>query len=236
MKTKNYIIMSVYNRLELTKKTIDQLFSFSGDKFNFWVVDDGSSSDTKEYLNNLKPYGFCESIELTCYDNSIGKAKRLNQFLNNRDYDFCSIVDNDVLLPPNWVKDGIKILKKYHQVGIVSVNVEGYYGPVQFRPIEGIKEFLLAPVIGAACFLFSDFVKNNIKNLCEDYGRYGHEDAHIASQVWKKGKLVVCLPSFGIHLGLGPEFFNDEWTKNYFSWKKENFDKNLNLINNFTDK
>lgn len=228
--------MSIYNRLELTKKTLDQLFCFSGEKFNLWIADDGSDNDMKKFLSSLKPYGFCESIELKLYNESVGKAKRLNEFLNNKDYDFCCIVDNDVLLPPSWLKDGINLLKKYDQIGIVSVNVEGYYGGVQFRPIEGTKECLLSPVIGGACLLFGDFVKKEIKNLCEDYGRYGHEDAHITFQTWKKGKIVVCLPNFGIHLGLENDFFNEKWNKDYFSWKKESFNKSLSLIQDFTRK
>lgn len=223
--------MSLYNRVELTKRTLDNLFLFSGENFKLWLINDGSSDETSDYIGNLQPYGFCKSIEVKDYKESIGKAKRLNEFLKNINYDYCCIVDNDVLLPLNWLFNGISILKKYNQVGMVSVNVEGYHGPVKFHPVKGTEDFLLTTVIGGACLLFDQFVKKEIKILCEDYGRYGHEDAHITHQVRVKGKYVVCLPKFGIHLG-EKDFYTDDWSKKYFEWKTKSFNDGLTVLMN----
>ena len=47
------IMMVTYNRLDLTKKTLEGLFKVTKYPFNLVVVDNASKDGTVEYLNNF---------------------------------------------------------------------------------------------------------------------------------------------------------------------------------------
>ena len=218
---KNYIIMSVHNRLHLTQKTLEQIFDFAGVSFNLWVVSDGSTDGTKEYFENLEPRGFCKNLEFTHFDQALGKAKRLNSFLEKKEYDYCTVIDNDVLLPVDWLEKSNDILERYKDhVGMCCVNVQGLIDRIKVRDVD-VEDFLVAEAIGGACTTWGSFVRDNITLFCEDYGRYGHEDAHITQQVRSLNKAVVCLREFGIHLDdrLQDSKYDTDWDKKYKKMK-----------------
>jgi len=220
---KNYIIMSVHNRLKLTKKTIEQTFDFAGAEFVLWVVSDGSTDGTKEYFEALKPWGFCKDIQFKHFDAAKGKAKRLNAFLEKKDYDYCTVIDNDVLLPVDWLEKSIDILDRYkEQVGMCCVNVQGLIDRITVKDVD-VPEFLVAAAIGGACTTWGSFVRDNITLFCEEYGRYGHEDAHITQQVRTLNKAVVCLRDFGIHLDdrFEKSKYDSDWDTKYKKMKED---------------
>lgn len=233
---RNFVVMSLYNRVDLTKKTIEHLMDFSGEKFHLWIVNDGSSDSTKDYLETLESRNFCESVTIKNYDDSQGKAKRLNEFFDHHSYDFCSVVDNDVLLPLDWLAKSIRILSDKEEVGMVGVNVEGLNGGVKMQGIPGVTEYYNTACIGGACLTFGKTFKESIKRLCEDYGRYGHEDAHMTFEMRSLGKLVVCLSDFGIHLG-DNSFHKkvDSWGEEYVQWKLDRFNESKSkLLDNYS--
>ncbi|MEY3311290.1 MAG: hypothetical protein RL348_623 [Bacteroidota bacterium] len=218
--SKNCIVISLFNRVDLTRRTLEHIFDYSGEKFELFLYNDGSTDDTDKYIRSLQPKNFCTKIHYFSYDNSVGKAKRLNEFLRKEEYDFCSLIDNDVILPIDWLNKSIKILKMYNEVGIVAVNVEGFSGNVIFHAINEKLDFFNTSCIGGACLTFNKFFKEKIKILCEDYGRYGHEDAHVTHQMRKLNKLVVCLRDFGIHLGdTNMQIKLDKSNEDYINWK-----------------
>ena len=228
--TRNVIMMSVFNRLNLTKKTIEHNMDYAGVPFELWITDDGSEEDTKEYIKNLKASGWCKKIRYVLYSESLGKAKRLNEFLLEKNYDYCATIDNDVILPVNWFKKCINALQE-ESFGMCGVNVEGLSGRVIIQDIPNQNVFF-TNCIGGACLVWGSFVRDNITTFCEDYGRYGHEDAHITYEVRVRGKHVVCLKDFGIHLDCLYEN-NDEdsdWQKWYKDRKEEDFNKGLSKL------
>ena len=224
--------MSVHNRLKLTKKTLEQIFDYAGMDFILWVVSDGSTDGTKEYFESLEPWGFCKKIEFTHFDEAEGKAKRLNSFLAKKDYDYCTVIDNDVLLPVDWLEKSVDILDRYEgQVGMCCVNVQGLISRIKVRDVD-VPEFLIAAQIGGACTTWGSFVRDNITLFCEEYGRYGHEDAHITHQVRTSGRAVVCLREFGIHLDdrLKNSDRDTEWDVEYKKMKQKFADEGKSLL------
>ena len=224
--------MSVHNRLKLTKKTIEQTFDFAGADFVLWVVSDGSTDGTKEYFETLKPWGFCKDIQFKHFDTAKGKAKRLNAFLEKKDYDYCTVIDNDVLLPVDWLEKSIDILDRHkEQVGMCCVNVQGLIDRITVKDVD-VPEFLVAAAIGGACTTWGSFVRDNITLFCEEYGRYGHEDAHITQQVRTLNKAVVCLRDFGIHLDdrLEKSKYDSDWDTEYKKMKGDFADKGRPLL------
>ena len=114
---------------------------------------------------------------------------------------------------------------------MVGVNVEGLNGGVKMQGIPGVTEYYNTACIGGACLTFGKTFKESIKRLCEDYGRYGHEDAHMTFEMRSLGKLVVCLSDFGIHLG-DNSFHKkvDSWGEEYVQWKLDRFNESKSKL------
>ena len=131
------IMMVTYNRLDLTKKTLEGLFKVTKYPFNLVVVDNASKDGTVEYLNN-----FCNSIKKDDFkfrikENSENKGIGIgrNQCLAICDtppFDtkWLATLDNDVLVPDGWLTECINIITANPQYGSIGVNMENTQYPI----------------------------------------------------------------------------------------------------------
>ena len=113
-----------YDRLELTKKCFDSLYKTAGYPFDHYVVDNGSTDGTVEYLeqegemkdliNNKENKGI-----------SIASNQAIDLIKKNGDYEIIVKVDNDALfITPDWLKTMVKIWKSNHRL-VMSPYVQG---------------------------------------------------------------------------------------------------------------
>ncbi|RLB83745.1 MAG: hypothetical protein DRH17_00905 [Deltaproteobacteria bacterium] len=91
-----------YDRLDYTKETFKTMKELSGYEFDHFVVDNGSTDGTIEWLQNkYKPY------KLILNDQNVGISMGSNQALEaiGDDYDIIVKVDNDcAFLTENWLQ------------------------------------------------------------------------------------------------------------------------------------
>lgn len=98
------------DRLDLTKKMYESLKS-AGYPFAWYVVDNGSTDGTKEWLKSLKQKEFCVNI----IDNkeNVGISHGSNQALDEMmkvGYDFIIKIDNDCIIhTKNWLSELMKM-------------------------------------------------------------------------------------------------------------------------------
>jgi len=212
--------MVTYNRLELTKQTVENIYSVT-DNFNFIIVDNGSSDGTIEYLNELNSKH--QNVNLYFYENNTGVATGRNRALKiaaDLGTDYFVTIDNDVILPSNWLEDCIDILDKANY-GITGVNFEKQ----QFALID-VNGILIQHKsqgnIGTACKAFTKKVFKTIGYFTTDYPKYGHEDASYSFRCRVAGFKIGYIKNSGIHLGEGEADSGD-----YRAFKDEYGKKNL---------
>ena len=58
------VMMVTYNRLELTKQTLDNLFKNTKYPINLIIIDNNSTDDTVNYLNDLQSTNSNVNIQL----------------------------------------------------------------------------------------------------------------------------------------------------------------------------
>ena len=121
------IFSLTYDRLELTKKCFDSLYKTAGYPYHHFVIDNGSSDKTPEWLDEYKEHhGFMFVIKNS---ENVGISIASNQAINAIQkvdaYDIIIKVDNDALfITPDWLKTMVKIWKSNHRLAM-SPYVQG---------------------------------------------------------------------------------------------------------------
>lgn len=138
------------DRLDYTKRTFESLRLTAGYEFDHFIVDQGSSDGTQEYLKEYKPNHLIQN------DKNMGIPFASNQIvaeIKKGDYDIVVKVDNDVEFKTyGWLKAMVGIYETFRQIalspypeGLVN-NAGGVY---RYNYVWLNKEFVgLVPHIG----------------------------------------------------------------------------------------
>jgi glycosyltransferase involved in cell wall biosynthesis len=219
------LMMVTYNRLPLTKQTVQNIYETTDLPFNFIIIDNGSTDGTVEYLNELASEK--DNVHLIFNNKNKGIARGRNQALkkaNELNTTWYATVDNDVLLPQNWLSKCINILKANPTYGSIGVSFENVNYP--FVNLNGY-EFENKPQgnLGTACTVFNKTLHKMIGYYCTEYGQYGEEDADRCFRVRTLGLKLGYLKEHGQHIGEGENDVGE-----YREFKDECRKKNLELF------
>lgn len=205
-------MMVCYNRLDLTKQMLSSLLETTNFPFHLVVIDNASTDGTVDWLDQYLP-----AIDSNLYPNFLGYkfiknnenkgiATGRNQGLYHsfiEDNWLCTI-DNDVILPQNWLNDAVSILTLKPTYGCIGVNFED-----QSFPLIKIGEFEIQHKkegnLGTACMVFNRKIHKMLGYFNnKDYSKfYGCEDACFGFRVRVSGLQLGYLKENGIHLGSG---------------------------------
>lgn len=108
-KNKHIVIIPVYNDLKAAKKMFSAFLKKTVfEECSIHVVDDGSDSATKVYLEKLAKTNV--NINLHRNKKNVGKPKSINKIIRlNHDADFFTIIDSDIkILSDQWNKTLLK--------------------------------------------------------------------------------------------------------------------------------
>jgi N-acetylglucosaminyl-diphospho-decaprenol L-rhamnosyltransferase len=193
------IVVPVYNQLSFTKGCLDSIRKYS-DPSEIIIVDNGSSDGTKEFLAT------CPDIILIANDNNRGFAGACNQGAKEAKGDWVVILNNDVIVSPNWLT-GLIEFAETKRLDIVTPAIRE--GEVNYDMISYSQEFIrtMAGVarIGDAngiCFMVRRQVFDIIGYLDENFIIGQFEDVDFFRRAKEAGfKLGITGRSFIHHFG-----------------------------------
>lgn len=202
------IMMVTYNRSSLTKQTLDNLFAVTDYPFELIIVDNASSDDTLNYLNDflksVKNHYFINSKIISLQENkgiAIGRNIALKAADVNSKY--LATIDNDVILPDNWLSKSINIISKVPKYGMIGVNFEGKNYPI-IKYDEFEVQHKHEGNLGTACMVFTKQLHQMIGYFNYlDYGKYGLEDSDFGFRARVSGFSLGYIKDNGTHLGVG---------------------------------
>ncbi|WP_429033184.1 glycosyltransferase family 2 protein [Aeromonas media] len=87
------ILTPTYNRAHTLERLFDSLKNQSDYDFEWIIVDDGSSDETKSVINSFQQN--CDFNIIYCYQENAGKPQALNQGIKLCNTDYIFIVDSD---------------------------------------------------------------------------------------------------------------------------------------------
>lgn len=202
------LMMVTYNRLELTKKTLENIKNKTNIDYNLIVVDNCSTDGTVEYLKEL-------DCHLILNNENLGIGRARNQSLLYADKlgtDWYCTIDNDIDVPDGWLVDSINILKNNKDYGAIGANMESVQYPIVTKNGCTFQDKPRGN-LGTACMVFRKELHQAI-GFFKEYNKYGLEDSDFGMRARFFGYKLGYLKDNGIHLGVGEYDVGD-----YRKWK-----------------
>ena len=120
MKPQKYAItFACYNQLKYTKQCVNSMIEHGLDLSRLVVVDNGSTDDTRAYLQML-PLGGC-----ILNDANLGCGVAWNQGALHLQAEWTIIMNNDVIVSKNWIENLIETAEKNNLKVISPALIEG---------------------------------------------------------------------------------------------------------------
>lgn len=235
------VMIVLYNRLELTKKTFETALCNTGMNYNLIVVDNNSSDDSlnwvkenckNEYMKNLLLCSLSKNKGI-CYGRNMG----LKLYDENFNTPFLCTLDNDVSLSNDWLKDCCDVLESNKYIGACGVNLEDVSYPkvkVKSGDLQKNIQIKARGNLGTACEVFCKEIHDKLGFFNFEYTRYAHEDSDFGYRIRCLKKNLCYLEKNGIHLGVG-ELDSGEYRQMKDKYWKINmpiFEKNVRLYAN----
>jgi GT2 family glycosyltransferase len=184
------ISMVTYNRLELTKKSIQSILEKTLYPYYLTIVDNNSKDGTVEYLKDLYHQGKIKNLILL--EQNLGVATAANLAWQMEDTELYVKFDNDMqALLSTWLSALVRVIENVHKVGILGYNFKD-----KKTSLEVIRGFTLRKSysIGGGVVIIPRRTKDKIGYWREDYGPYGQEDGDYSLRVNASGMLCAYLP------------------------------------------
>ncbi len=199
------VMMCTYNRLELTKRMIDNFLANTTGLYRLVVVDNGSTDGTVEWFQKDLIPNCSNYIHLHRNEKNLGIAVGRNQGLaiaNGYEHDYLATIDNDVEVHKHWLEDCVEIIQGHKNKISIGINMEGTNYPLLTR--NGIT-FQHKPIgnLGTACAVFHKDLHKQIGFFNMEYGLYGEEDADFYFRARMMGYEIGYLKTNGTHFGEG---------------------------------
>lgn len=161
------IIMPTYNNLERLKLTLSFLEQqdMEKERFDIFLVNDGSSDGTREFLDSYKSE---LNLHIIHQENK-GQASARNKALSMAEGTYVLFMDDDVVAEQDFVR---KHLQSHQSSGIQSMVTVGQIKNIPFCHYEEVMKRIQRGSL-QSCQVLSDLVKEdeylNIRNWVWDY-------------------------------------------------------------------
>ncbi|WP_291325476.1 glycosyltransferase [Desulfovibrio sp. UCD-KL4C] len=167
------ILYLTFNRIAYTKITLPALIENAGTDFSLTIMDNGSTDGTVEYLQEMQEK-YKNTIRKVLFNSkNIGISMPTNVFWRTAKGEFVGKVDNDTLVPKNWLSRLLEAHQKSDKLGVVG----GFHFDMAYvdvkeleRRVVSLEGVSLIPdaFIGGCCYLFRKSVQE----------KHGYLDVH----------------------------------------------------------
>lgn len=232
------IMMVTYNRLDLTKQTLECLFKNTDYPYNIVFIDNASQDGTTDYLyktcaDKMSEDEFFQGFKILKNNKNLGIATGRNQALHASEGEWLVTIDNDVLVPSGWLTEAINILQTNPSYGMIGVNMEDVNYPIVKN---GEKEWQSKPKgnLGTACAVFNRTLHQLLGYFSLDYPFYAHEDADFGMRVRVAGFKLGYIKENGKHIGSGDNDKGEyrEFKNSYHTANLAKFHENCKAYHN----
>lgn len=164
------ILYITYNRLAYTKITLPALIENAGADFALTIVDNGSTDGTVDYLAEFARRHPRQIKHICFLDKNTGISPPTNAFWRASRAEFLGKVDNDTLVPPNWLKRLLQAHEQSPDLGVIGgfhFNLKYVDVPALEKRVISVDGVQLIPdaYIGGCCYLFRRSLQRSIGEI-----------------------------------------------------------------------
>ncbi|MGO9481221.1 MAG: glycosyltransferase [Candidatus Kryptoniota bacterium] len=228
------IVILTYNQLEYTKLTIDSIRKYTKVPYEIIVVDNASSDGTVRYLKAQK------DIRTIFNRENVGFPAGCNQGMELAKGDYIVLVNNDVIVPNDWLEGLIECAESNASIGVVgpmSNKISGFQMErnVKYKKINQMHEFaasyrrkyrkvwIEAQRVAGFCMLIKRTVLDKIGGLDVAFGMGNCEDDDFCVRSSLAGFKIVIAGDVFIH-HFGSRSFGKDGLEKYKEFIKVNED------------
>lgn len=145
LKPKVSFIIVNWNGKEFLKECIDSILSQTYKNYEIIIVDNGSSDGSIEFLE--RNYDIEKLIKL---EKNYGFAEANNIAISYATGDYIALINNDLVLESNWLKENLDVFIRNHKqnIGMVATKILQYHNRdyidsagVEYLPFGAIKDY-----------------------------------------------------------------------------------------------
>ncbi len=207
------IVILTYNQLGYTRLTIDSIRKHTKAAYEIIVVDNASSDGTVDYLKSQK------DIRTIFNKENVGFPAGCNQGMEIVKGDYIVLLNNDVIVPDEWLEGLIECAESHPSIGIVgpmSNRVSGFQmeREVKYKKINRMHEFAASyrrkyrkvwmetPRVAGFCMLIKRTVLDKVGGLDAAFGIGNCEDDDFCMRTGLAGfKIAIAGDVFIHHFG-----------------------------------
>jgi len=181
------LILITWNRLEYTKRCLESLSKVKGD-FNLLIIDNNSKPETKVFLKSLS-YNFISDIVYCRKNHGIGDPVR---FLWKRSKaPYVGKIDNDTLVPPDWITRFVKIHEKLSGVAVLGgwhfLDSDFDYEKMKHRILTfEDEEILISTHVGGCAYIMKRYLIDRFGLVSREHGGW----TRYQSTLYKEGYII----------------------------------------------
>ena len=106
------LLISTYNWIDALKRVIDGVLQQTILPDEIIIADDGSRSDTKEYIDSIRKYFPMPLVHVWHEDDGFRRTIILNKAIAQASGDYIIEIDGDVIPERHFIQDHIEVMKK----------------------------------------------------------------------------------------------------------------------------
>lgn len=188
------ILYITFNRIAYTRLTLPALIKNAGTTFSLTIVDNGSTDGTVEYLKRIKKKHSPIIRDLILNGSNRGISEPTNKFWKTSKAEFLGKVDNDTLVPENWLARMLAAHDQCERLGVIG----GFHFNMKYvdkdalrRRVVTINKFQLVPdaFIGGCCYLFRKSVQEKHGYLTVNPAKKSFGWTEYQKKIFKNGYL-----------------------------------------------
>ncbi|MBN2453522.1 MAG: glycosyltransferase family 2 protein [Candidatus Omnitrophica bacterium] len=187
------IIIPVWNQPEHTRTCIEHIVRNTKFPYRLILVDNGSSAETKEYLEKLA----VESAGklLIRNENNMGFVKAVNQGLKASDAPYVCVMNNDTIPARGWLENMIEFAEEHPDVGLLNPQCDGHGSAAIDTHAERLARNKGAYMEMNQCFGYCMLIKREVIDkigyLDEAFGVGNYDDTDYSMRAGKAGYRCV---------------------------------------------
>lgn len=196
------VVIPSYNGQKLLEENLPLLFKFASNQISkVIIVDDGSTDSTKSFLNQKY-----KNVVYIKNNANLGFSKSVNIGVSASSADYVVLLNNDVKVKKDFLKEPLKIMERDKNLFAVNFNesnsswplVSWSKGKMQFtRSNKKDKAYYCAWASGGSSLIRKNFYEQ-IGGLNEIFSPAYWEDIDLGWRAWKNGWAIIWTPNSNV--------------------------------------
>lgn len=190
------IVIPVWNQLEFTRDCIDSLVRNTDYPYRLILVDNGSDTLTRRYLESTAKNRSSETFLIRNEEN-LGFIKAVNQGLKASTAPYICIMNNDTLPAPGWLKRMVEFAEGHPDIGLINPQCDGHGDMSIDAYADILKEYkgryMEMNQCQGWCMLLKRTLMDRIGLLDESFGIGGYDDTDYSMRAHMAGYRCVAI-------------------------------------------